>query len=90
MLLHPSARLELPNDRLIKLAFRGVVDSLEAGLCDAQLGLLQRARDPLVLPPEPLGINEHAEPLVEAEGIDLSVLLLLRPRGQEALQAERF
>jgi len=49
VLLDPSARGELPDDRFVELALGGVVDVLDAGLTDLELGLAQGALEASVL-----------------------------------------
>jgi hypothetical protein len=56
-----------------------IVDGLETGLRELELGLLEGAGETLALPREPLGIDEEAKPLVETQGVELSGALLLGP-----------
>jgi hypothetical protein len=53
-----------------------------------ELGLLEGAREPLVLPREPLGVDEEAEALVEGEARHLRVLLLFAPRVGHRVELE--
>ena len=41
--LDPAAGGELPHDGLVELALRGIVDGLETGLRQLELGLLEGA-----------------------------------------------
>jgi hypothetical protein len=58
VLLDPAARGELADDGLVELAARGIVNGLETGLRQLELGLLEGAGQALVLAGEPLGIDE--------------------------------
>src|SRR5467141_2156862 len=62
-----------------ELAAGWVVDRLDAGLAEAELRLAERVRQALVLPREPFGFDEEAEPLIEAEGARRCILLLRDP-----------
>ena len=53
-----------------------------------QLGLLEGAGDALVVAGEPLGVDEQAEALVEAEARQLGVLLLLGPGVGHGVELE--
>src|SRR2546422_8189922 len=75
----PAAGGELTDDGLVELAAGWVVDRLDAGLAEAELRLAERVRQALVLPREPFGLDEEAEPLIEAEGARRRILLLRDP-----------
>ena len=75
----PAARGELADDGFVELAPRGVVDRLQAGLREFQLGVLQGAGEALVLPRAPLRVDEEREAFVKGEGGHLGLRLLLRP-----------
>ena len=64
----PAAGGELAEQRLVELTLGPIVDGLDAGLGQAELGLLERALQAAVLAGEPLGVDEQAEALVEGEG----------------------
>jgi hypothetical protein len=66
----------------------GVVDGLDAGLRQLELGFLKRAGQALVLPGEPLGIDQQPEALIEAEGGEFGALLLLGPGLGQGRQLE--
>src|SRR5262249_25159163 len=76
MLGDPAAGGELADEGLVELAPGRVVDGLEARLAEFELGLLEGAREALVLAGPPLGVDEEGEAFVEAEGGQLRVLLL--------------
>ena len=88
VLVDPAAGGELADHGLVELAAGGVVDGLEAGLRQLELGFLEGAGQALVLPGEPLGVDEQPEPLIEAEGGELGVLLLLGPGLGQGRQLE--
>jgi hypothetical protein len=73
---------------LFELAPGRIVDSLEAGVGEFQLGLFEGAGEALVLPGQPLGVDEQAEALVEGETRHLGVLLLLAPRVGHGVELE--
>jgi hypothetical protein len=75
----PAAGGELADDGLVELPAGGIVDGLDAGLRQLELGFLEGAGQTLVLPSQPLGVDEQPEALIEAEGGQLGVLLLLGP-----------
>jgi hypothetical protein len=75
----PAAGGELADDGLVELPAGRVVDGLDAGLRQFELGFLEGPGQALVLPGEPLGVDEQPKPLIEAEGGELGVLLLLGP-----------
>jgi len=58
VLLDASTRGELPDDRFVELALGGVVDVLDAGLTDLELGLAQGALEASVLAMGPFGAYE--------------------------------
>jgi hypothetical protein len=61
----------------------GIVDRLDAGVRELELGLPERPAQALVLAGTPLGVDEQGEAFVEAEGGELRVLRLRGPgRGQ--------
>ena len=66
----------------------GIVDGLEAGLAEFQLGFLEGAREAFVLAGAPLGIDEQGEALVEAEGGELRIRLLGGPGGGQGRELE--
>ena len=80
VLVDPAAGGELADDGLVELAPGGVVDGLDAGLREFELGLLQGAGEALVLAGEPLGVDEQAEALVEGEGGQLGAAAVARSR----------
>ena len=83
MLGDPVAGGELADEGLVELAPGRVVDRLEAGLAEFELGLLEGAGEALVLAGAPLGIDEQGQALIETEGGEVRVLLLGGPgRGQ--------
>ena len=84
----PAAGGELADDGLVELAAGRVVDGLEAGLRELELGLLEGAGEALVLAGEPLGVDEQAEALVEGEARQLGVLLLLGPGVRHGVELE--
>jgi hypothetical protein len=61
----PAAGGELAGDGLVELTAGRVVDGLDAGVRELELGLLQRPRQPLVLAGEPLGLDEQTETFIE-------------------------
>ena len=67
---------ELADERAVEAAARAVVEVFETGLRHPQLRLLQAARERAVVAIQVLGIDEHAEALVEAEGRQRRVLVL--------------
>ena len=67
VLLDPAAGRELADLGAVELSLRRVVDVLDAGLAEAELGLSQPAREAAVVAEELLGVDEHGEALVEAE-----------------------
>ena len=79
VLVDPAAGGELADHGLVELAAGRVVDGLEAGVRQLELGFLEGAGQALVLPGQPLGVDEQAEAFIEAEGGQLGVLLLLGP-----------
>ncbi len=81
MLLHPPAGGELADDALVELPAGRIIDGLDAGVRELELGLLQGPGEPLVLAGEPLGVDEQAEALIEAVTARLGMLLLLGPGG---------
>ena len=86
MLGDPAAGGELADEGLVELAARGEVDGLDARLAELELGLVQRADEPLVLAGEPLGLDEEGEAFVEGEAGEISGVLLVGPglgHGQE-------
>src|SRR5690606_32870015 len=87
LVLHdPVAGGELADQRLVELAAVVVVEILEAGAAELEAGLLEVALEAGVLPAHPLGVDEEAEALVEAEAGVVGPRLLLEPRGGEAVQ----
>ena len=81
----PVAGGELADDGLVEFAPGRVVDRLETGLGELELGLLQGAGQALVLAGVPLGLDEQREALVEGEGGHVGLLLLGGPgRGHGA------
>jgi hypothetical protein len=58
VLLDPAAGGELADEGLVELAAGRVVDRLEARVGELELRLLERAREALVLPGPPLGVDE--------------------------------
>ena len=64
----------------VELAAGRVVDVLEAGLAEPELGLAQKADQALVLAPQLLGLDQQAEALVEAERGDLRLACFAPPR----------
>ena len=77
----PAAGGELADLGAIELAAGGVVEVLQAGLGEAQLGLAQIAHQALVLAPQPLGLDQQREALIEAEPGDVGLAALLLPGG---------
>jgi len=63
----------------VELPAGGIVDRLDAGLRQLELGFLEGAGQALVLPGQPLGVDQQPEALIEAEGGELGGLLLLGP-----------
>jgi hypothetical protein len=88
VLLHPAAGGELADDGLVELTPRRVVDRFETGVGQLQLGLLEGTGDALVVAGEPLGIDEQAEALVEAQARQRGVLLLLGPGVGHGVELE--
>src|SRR5262245_17671836 len=88
VLVDPAAGGELADDGLVQLAAGWVVDGLDARVRQLELGFLQGPSQALVLPAEPLGVDEQAEPFIEAEGDEFGVLLLLGPGLGHARQLE--
>src|SRR5262245_39109171 len=91
MLVDPAAGGELADDAddaLVELAAGRVVNGLDAGVRQLELGLVQRAGQALVLAGEPLGVDEQAAALIEAEGAEFSILLLLAPGLGQGRQLE--
>ena len=95
MLGDPAAGGELADERAFEPAARTRVEVLETGLRDAQLGLFQPAGQRAIVAKEMLGIDEHAEALVETERGGGRVLVLgqirvgHRPQAQGAEPVER-
>ena len=75
MLGDPAARGELTHQRAIQLA-PTVVEILKTGLTHFQLRFFEPALQRPILTREVLGIDEHAEALIEAEGRDRRIALL--------------
>ena len=65
-----------------------VVDGLEAGLREAEPGLLERPLQAAVLPREPLGVDEQAEAFVEGERVVVGAALLFLPRGGHGIESQ--
>src|SRR5262249_34917938 len=90
MLGDPAAGPELTHERLVELAFARAVDVLDTRVRHPQLGLLERARQANVLAVDPLGVDEQAEALVEAERGNLGLRLLRRPGFRHRVKAEQL
>jgi hypothetical protein len=67
VLLHPQARGKLAEGGLVEFAFGRVVDILQAGLADLELGLPEQPGETLVLAGKVLRVDEEAQSLVEGE-----------------------
>lgn len=65
-----------------------VVDVLDAGLAEAELGFAEVTRQALVPAVHPLGIDEQREALVEAELGHLRLGLLLLPGSGQGMELE--
>jgi len=89
VLLHPAAGGELADHGLVEFPARRVVDVLDAGVAELQLRLLERPRESLVLPAQPLRVDEHPEPLLEGQLLQLGVLLLLDPGGRQRIEPQQ-
>lgn len=76
MLGDPAAGRELPDHRAIQFAAATVVEILETRLAQAEFGFLEPPRERAMLSRELLGIDEHAQTLVETERRDGGVALL--------------
>jgi hypothetical protein len=87
VLLDPAVGGKLADHGLVELAAGRIVDRLDARLGQLELGLLQGAAEPLVLPGEPLGLDEQAQALVEGEGGHVGLVLLVSfvPERQQRL-----
>jgi hypothetical protein len=79
VLVDPAAGAELPQQCFLEAAARSCFDVLDASLRNAQLCVLQQARQASVVARLVLGIDEQREALVEAQRADLGVALLLLP-----------
>ena len=88
VLADPAPGRELSQQGLVERALGSVVDGLEAGLREPEPGLLQRALQAPVLPREPLGVDEHAEALVEGECVVIGATLLFLPGGGHGVQTQ--
>jgi hypothetical protein len=69
----------LPDDGLVEFPAGGVVDRLDAGVRELELGLPERSAQALVLASSPLGVDEQGKALIEAEGRELRGLGLGGP-----------
>ena len=88
MLDDPAAGSELANDGAIEVPPDIVVDVLDAGAADAELGLAEDAAEPLVLAIEPFGVDEQAEALVEGQTGGVGVSSLLGPGGGHGVELQ--
>ena len=88
MFRDPVTGGELADDGLVQFAPGRVVDGLETGLRQLELGLLQGAGQALVLAGVPLGLDEQREPLVEGEGRHVGLLLLGGPGRGHGVELE--
>jgi hypothetical protein len=90
----PPAGGELAHQRPIEFAARRVLEILETRQGHAQLGLLQTTAEFAIVAREVLGVDEQADPFVEAECPDRRVLQLraigvghrAEPEGAEAVE----
>ena len=73
----PAAGGELADQRLVDLSPRIVVEVLEARARELEVGLLDVALHAGVLAAHPLGVDEEAEALVEAEAGVVGLRLLV-------------
>src|SRR5690606_25866539 len=67
----PGARRELLEHGLVELALGRVVDVLDAGGRELELGLLEGAVEALVLASEPFSVDKHPEAFIERQARDL-------------------
>src|SRR5262245_10638024 len=88
MLLDPAAGGELPHEGFVQLAPGRIVDRFHAGVRELELRLLQRAGEPLVFAGAPLGLDEQAEALVEGQGSEIRLALLVGPGGGHRAEFE--
>ena len=75
----PAAGGELADHGLVELPAGRIVDGLDTGLRQLELGFLEGPGQAFVLPGEPLGVDEQPEPLIEAERRQFGVVLLFGP-----------
>ena len=89
MLDNPASDGELPDHGAIQAASRGVVEIFETRVRNAQLRLLQSPRQRAIVAKELLGVDEHAEALVEGEGRHRRILVLRDVGVGHGAQAQR-
>jgi len=80
LLEHPGPARQLVQRRPRQPPGRARFDVLDAGVGEAQLGVLEQPGEPAVIAGEVLGVDQQREALVEGELAHPRVLVLLLPR----------
>src|SRR5690606_36449372 len=86
----PSTGGELAQDGLVEVAPSVALNPFDAGLTEPELRLLEGASHALGLAGDPFGLDEQREALVERQGLDIGVALLLIPSSGHGQQAKRL
>jgi hypothetical protein len=73
VLVHPAAGGELADEGLVEFPAGRVVDRLDAGVRELELGLAERPAQALVLAGAPLGIDEQSEAVIELRAVRSAV-----------------
>jgi hypothetical protein len=84
----PAAACQLADERFVELAFRTVVDILDAGCGDAQLRFTQMALQTEIVAGEQFGVDEQRQAFIKGQLAERHVVGLGLPRCRHDGQAE--